>query len=574
MLNPSQATLIRTVVGGLILSGIMATFLAYRGDLGAASAAGSDVSARMSPMAALTAARPAARSAHYQLPRDPANTAGAASEREFYVGHVIAKPWRAPAGASANTQSAAGAIAAATTIGRVRSAGLGSIFVELNDTYRAGFDPAALDSVAVDTKLSCDAPIDTARLAASAEYASACAIATLRQSGQFEYVERDFVVDLAQQSAGPPVNDPLFSLQWPLLAQGVRDGASPGGAGFTEFWTRAGQPGSQSVRVAVIDTGIDFTHPQIAASSNIQPGIDAISSPARAGDGDRRDPDPSDFGELCYDDFGMPAYHGTQIAGLIGGAMSNDATGPAGAAWRVGVVPIRAVGACGGLISDVAEAIIWASGAQWMVVDRSLSGDSAVQWIDEPAQIINLSISFPAPDGCPRLLQDAIDIATDQGSVIVAPAGNDGGNAQDFAPGNCNNVVTVAASDAAGRLALYSNAGEGVDILAPGGDLGADENADGRPDGVLVLANAEDCVDMFTDEPVDRCEAMMVSGTSYAAAYVSAALALLSAEYPQANGEDLVSLLVNVARTPRTPEHCPRGCGAGLLNLGRAIDAG
>lgn len=572
MLKSNQAVLLRTCVGGLILSALMAMFLAYRGDFGRAIAAGVEMPQLASAANALNASTPAARALAYDASREPEDYAGVVN-REFFVGHLIAKPWRAPDGAAENAQSAAGAIAVAGNVGDVRSASVGAFFVELAATYRAGFDPEALDSVAFESDLDCEGRPDLDLLETSAEYGVACAVSVLRSSGQFEYVERDYIVDLAQQTSGPMVNDPMYALQWPLHPQGVREGFSPGGAGFEEFWRGAEQPGSAAVRVAVIDNGLDFEHPQIAASDNILPGIDAISYPARAGDGNRRDANPVDFGEVCYDDFGMPDYHGTQTAGLIGAAMSNDGLGLAGSAWRVGIVPVRAVGACGGLMSDVAEAIVWASGAQWMVVDQERNSGSAVRWIDEPAQVIHLSASFAAPEGCPRTLQDAITIAVEAGAIIVVPAGNNGGDVSRYAPGNCEDVITVAASDAAGYLAIYSNAGEGVDILAPGGDMGADANGDGRPDGIPVLARSEECFDAFTEEPVDQCEHRLVSGTSYAAGYVTAALALLAAEHPEANRDELISLLLDVARTPRNAEQCPRACGSGLLNLGRAVGA-
>ncbi len=564
---------IRTIVTGVILAVFTTMFLWFRGDMGAVAVSGGNFTppTAASTAASLDATLPEQRAAAYGEPHALVSEGALAPSKAFYVGHLIAKPWRAPVGASENAQSAAGAIAAAGRLGAVRSALVGAFFIDLNDTYRAGVDPEALDAIAEDTGANCEGRPDVDRLQQSAEYAVSCAMSALRSSGQFEFVERDYIVSLAQQRSGPPVNDPLYSLQWPLHPQGTRDDASPGGAGFAEFWTRASQPGSRTVQVAVIDNGIDFSHPQIAESDNILPGVDAISKAARAGDGDRRDLDPTDFGEVCYDSFDDPTYHGTQIAGLIGAATSNDGIGVAGAAWRVGIVPIRAFGACGALMSDVAEAIVWASGAQWMVVEASDAGGAGVRWNSEPARIINVSASFPAPEGCPRTLQEAINIATTEGSIVVAPAGNDGADASGYAPGNCNNVITVAASDALGALTAYSNAGPSVDILAPGGDLLADQDFDGRPDGILTVARAQACTDLVEGLPVDGCEHMMMSGTSYAAAYVSAALALLSAEYPDFGREELTSLLLDVARTPRSDEQCPRECGSGLLNLGRAI---
>lgn len=561
--------LARAATSGLVLACLIGWVLWYRGDLGQLSLMGRAFAPPgvTDSGPSLRALEPGMRAAGFSQmgPQSLAPDALA----EFYLGHVIAKPLRAPLGFEGNAQSAAGAIEAAQPLGSVRSAMGGAFFIELDDRYRAGVDPMALDAVETYRGEQCDDGLDPDRLADDPAYGVSCAIARLRSSGQFEFVERDYIVSLATNDDAP-VDDPLFGYQWALSSPSTEAGAAPGGAGFSEFWRRASRRGSASVNVAVIDNGVDFTHPHIAESPNLIPGLDVISQVQRAGDEDARDQDPSDSGEVCYDSFSDPVYHGTQIAGLIGAVVSNDQQGIAGAAWDISIAPIRAVGACGGLMSDVSEAIIWASGAEWLPVVDGEDGHAFARANAHPADIINVSVSFPAPEGCPRSLQGAIDTAIDEGALVVAPAGNNGGDAGLYAPGNCENVITVAASDYTGALAAYSNAGEAVTIMAPGGDLAADQNADGWPDGILTTARAFNCTDLIDGASVGECFHILSDGTSLAAAHVTAALALLSAEFPDADRDELLFLLLEKSRRQRSAAQCPGGCGAGLLDLSRA----
>ena len=85
-------------------------------------------------------------------------------------------------------------------------------------------------------------------------------------------------------------------------------------------------------------------------------------------------------------------------------------------------------------------------------------------WNDNPADIINLSIGLF--EYCPASLQDAIDAVTDRGVIVVSAAGNARIDTAYYAPGGCNNVISVAAGNAIGEIASYSNFGADVDILA------------------------------------------------------------------------------------------------------------
>lgn len=442
--------------------------------------------------------------------------------------------------------------------------------------------------------------------------ATACVVRDLRASGQFEYVEPDFIFqnqfarkpkDMpagtpgetktgSNGSTGTPAkpevtdpNDPLWALQWHFRDRGTAEGRTAGGAGFESFWKRQGITGSDGIVVAVVDTGLQMSHPDIAGSPNIMPGYDMVSDPRMGNDGDGRDTDPNDPGDLC--DPTKPgaadSFHGTHVAGTIGAAATNNGAGVAGGAWDVRIVPVRALGKCGGRLSDINDAIRWAAG----LVPAEVSDENNVWtevWNENPADIINLSIGLLGT--CPASLQDAIDSVTEAGVIVVSAAGNARMSTSLYAPAGCRNVVTVAASDARGQIAPYSNFGPEVMVLAPGGDLTRDDNGDGKPDGVLSTKAASNCYDPVTGQGVENCFYAYEQGTSMAAPHVSAALALLKARDPGATREDIISTLRS-ALDPRenlqcaglcsqypgatpidgSPDMCARPCGEGLLNM-------
>ena len=113
--------------------------------------------------------------------------------------------------------------------------------------------------------------------------------------------------------------------------------------------------------------------------------------------------------------------------------------------------------------------------------------------IDQGADIINLSIGLFGP--CPASMQAAINDAVAAGAIVVSAAGNARVDTQYFAPGGCQNVISVAANDARGQLTPYSNFGANVSIMAPGGDMARDDDADGRPDGILSTKFMKNCSD-------------------------------------------------------------------------------
>ena len=162
-------------------------------------------------------------------------------------------------------------------------------------------------------------------------------------------------------------NDTNFSRQWHYFDHGTAAGQSPGGVGLPTAWnTTTGDPG---VVVAVIDTGILLNHPDIAGSPNLVPGFDMISNTFVANDGGGRDSDPADPGDaVAVNECGpgrlarQSSWHGIYVAGMVGVGRTNNGLGVAGVNWSVRVQLVRVLGRCGGLTTDINDAIRWAVG--------------------------------------------------------------------------------------------------------------------------------------------------------------------------------------------------------------------
>jgi serine protease len=471
----------------------------------------------------------------------------------------------------------------------------------LKQTESAEDIPAAIEWNATDR---CPRIVSQGQLENDIALATRCAMQRLSASGQFEYVEPNYIAssgftrpprrDQPTQQPSQPAptqparvggapNDPLYALQWHYRPS-AGAGASSGGAGFVAFW-QTQQLGSRNVRVAVLDTGLDASHPDMRASANIATGVDLIVNAERSGDGDGVDADANDAGDRCGSAM-ENSYHGTHVAGTIGAGATNDRVGVAGGAWEVTVVPVRVIGRCGGELADIVSGIRWAAGIAPAV---TAGGQQIVNRTQ--ADIVNLSLTIQAP--CPASMQAAIDAAAARNVVVVAAAGNKANQASLYAPANCNNVIVVGANDARGRLAFYSNFGPQVDLLAPGGDIFADSDNDGRPDGVLsTRATTSGCYDPLNSNASERCYYSFLQGTSMAAPHVSAALALLAAQTglrgraleetlfaravaPHSEGFGQIECARAGNATPIAPGSptCARPSGRGRLDLARAAQA-
>lgn len=348
----------------------------------------------------------------------------------------------------------------------------------------------------------------------------------LEQDDDVEYADPDYWVEVAFMPSDPYFLDPSGNGQWHLKAPSVEIG----GANLPAAWDYT--TGSASTVIGVIDSGVLPGHPDLAG--RLVSGYDFISDLAKSNDGNGRDSDPSDPGDWVSANecpggnvAKSSSWHGTHVAGTIGAA-SNNGAGVAGINWVSKIQPIRALGKCGGLLSDINDAIDWASGAAIPGVPPNST----------PARVMNLSLGGGGV--CPSSTQSAINVALSKGTVVVVAAANSNDFASVYTPASCTGVVTVAATQRQGFKAHYSNFGAAIEISAPGG--GKD-----FPSGTYqwIWSTSNNGVDVpatniYTGYPF--------VGTSMAAPHVAGVASLMLSVNPSLTPGQVLSKLQTTAR--------------------------
>ena len=361
-------------------------------------------------------------------------------------------------------------------------------------------------------------------------------IAQYEADPQVAYV----VPDRLNKPTAVTPNDTDYGKQWDLFE-------STAGMNVPAAWDTTTGTG---VTVAVIDTGY-VAHSDLAA--NIVGGYDFISDTTVSVDGNGRDSNPADPGDWynageCG--AGIPAsnssWHGTHVAGTIAAA-TNNGKGIAGIAHGAKISPVRVLGKCGGYDSDIIDAITWASGG-------TVSGVPANTNV---AKVINMSLG--GGGACSTATQSAINGAVNRGTSVVVAAGNENTNASSSSPANCNNVITVAATNRAGSRASYSNYGTVVDISAPGG-----ETRTTTANGILSTLNSG------TKTPSGENYAYY-QGTSMATPHVAGLAALMKSANSALTPAQIESAIKANARA--LPGTCSGGCGAGLADAAKTVQA-
>jgi len=338
--------------------------------------------------------------------------------------------------------------------------------------------------------------------------------------------------------------------------------------------------GAPTIVVADIDTGVRFEHPDllaVSAGGNLLPGYDMISDPAVANDGDGRDGDASDPGDWVTDtelsQGGGPFYqcepmanpsswHGTQTAGLIA-ARTNDGIGMASVGRTVRLLPVRALGKCGGFDSDIIAGMRWAAGLSVPGVPSNPT----------PARVINMSLGGDGP--CVSSYEDAVSEVVATGAVIVISAGNSAGHAVS-APANCSGVIAVAGLRHVGTKVGFSNLGPEVALGAPGGNC---VNLAANSPCLYPILTTSNTGTMAPTSSTYTDSFNASLGTSFSAPLVAGTVALMLSAQPSLTPTEVLDILRASAR-PFPPPGGTAGDGTPLVactapqfdSLGTPID--
>jgi len=280
------------------------------------------------------------------------------------------------------------------------------------------------------------------------------------------------------QAFGEP-NDPGFGKQWGHAQ-----------INSVEAWDVS--TGSSEVVVAVIDSGVDLNHPDLAGK--LVPGYDFVDN----------DASPRDTNG-----------HGTFVAG-IAAAQTNNGLGVAGMSWGARIMPLRVLNSNGsGTTADIIEAVNWA--------------------VAHGADIINMSFGNYQYSA---IFEEALASAHKAGVLLVAAAGNDGIHAPTY-PVSYPHVLGVGATDRNGKRAAYSNVSVNVDVMAPGGTGSGCQD----PDGIYSTFPTY-TVALSANCPKDYA---YMKGTSFAAPAVAGLAAILRGLSPELGPAEVSQVITSTA---------------------------
>lgn len=269
------------------------------------------------------------------------------------------------------------------------------------------------------------------------------AAAALRATGAFRAVTPDYRLSLFTVP-----NDPDLFQQWYVSDGNFAD------VRLIQAWDL--EQGDPSTVIAIMDTGVDTGHPDLASQIWTNTGETPGNGLDDDGNGfiddvngwdfgrSDNDPNPEYFPDATGIDVG---FHGTFCA-AIASAATDNAEGVAGAGWNCSIMPLKVAHPDSGITSSmVAGAFLYA--------------------IDQGADVLSMSLGGPGDPGVPEFFQALVDDANAAGVMCVAAAGNDGVNVPSY-PAGSNGVLAVAATDESNARASFSNWGPWVDIAAPG----------------------------------------------------------------------------------------------------------
>ena len=481
-------------------------------------------------------------------------------------------------------------------------------------------------------------------------------VSALRADADVEWAQ----VDQRRYVQTAPVNDPLYpdgqaisasqegpvSGQWYLRAPATDSQGNFLASAINIEPAWAITQGASSVIIADVDTGIT-AHPDIGGTapgatgsklfaatfsgttSSTPYGYDFVGYGAAtnqsgdttavhldtANDGNLDDPDPSDPGDWitssenasgefqgCGESGQLEpsSWHGTQTASILGAA-TNNGVGMASVGYNTMIVPVRALGKCGGYDSDIIAAAEWAGGT--LPAGSVGASGTTVPTNIHPARVINMSLGGPGTcaTDAPAYVE-ALTALRNAKVIVVAAAGNDDGLAVDI-PANCQPastdtdqtpiVIAVAGLRQAGDKVGYSDIGPQVTIAAPAGNCVNTTTGSQCLYPILTATNSGTTTPVTNGGTYSDGLNDPALGTSFATPMVTGTVALMLAANPSLTNAQVISMLKNTARTfpttggtagtvactaPTTTEqdecYCTTTtCGAGMLDAGKAVTA-
>lgn len=345
--------------------------------------------------------------------------------------------------------------------------------------------------------------------------------ARYKDSGLFEYAEPDFIL----RAAVTEPNDPRYldGSLWALKNTGQYGGVPYADIRAAEAWDTLHD--APNMIVAVIDSGVRFTHEDLAGNMWVNPG----EIPGNNVDDDANGYVDDIYGINAITGSGNPDDdngHGTHVAGIVG-AVGNNARGVVGVAWQLKIIACKFLNVAGqGATSDAIECVEYARSKGARVINCSWAGTDYSQ-----------------------ALRDALEAAQYDGIVVTAAAGNDTED-NDVRPTypasyDLDNIISVAATDNRDSVASFSNYGlESVDLAAP---------------GVGITSTYR-----FSDSSYRTLD-----GTSTSAPYVAGAVALLKTRFPSDDCVRTVGRVLN--SVDPIPELQTKSKSGGRLNLRGAL---
>ncbi|MBN1306545.1 MAG: S8 family serine peptidase [Chitinispirillaceae bacterium] len=350
-------------------------------------------------------------------------------------------------------------------------------------------------------------------------------VARFKSDPAVEYAEPNYI---AYAYMAP--NDPFYSNQWHL------ENSVSGSIHAAAAWDKSEGAG---VVIGVIGTGVAYENytqtvgwrsyyyyqaPDLAGTQFVA-GWDFVNNDAHAND---------DEG------------HETHVCGTIA-QTTNNGIGVAGIAFNSTVMPIKVLDATGsGSYSNVANGIIWAA--------------------DNGATIVNLSLGGPSAS---TMLEDACRYAYEHGVTLICAAGNESGPVG-YPAAYDNYCIAVGATRYDETRSDYSNYGDGLDVMAPGGDLNVDQNGDGYGDGVLQQTFGDPRRSRFNYH-YDTWGFYFYQGTSMAAPHVTGIAALLAAAGVATTPDEIREVLQSTAKDLGAPGY-DSDYGWGLVDAAAALD--